>query len=129
MVIYAIIMIQGGEGLDYGVEPIGMYSSLDIAMDYVEELEEVTDDKDCIYDIFEFHVDEEPLMLEFLKQRKKMSEEALEDVIIDLMKKGLVDQLVGEDGLFYYTLTSLGEDLAKKEIPEHVKKFFKKRKK
>ena len=41
-----------------------------------------------------------------------------------LMKKGYVDQLVGEDGHFYYTLTDFGKDQMK-SIPEQIKKFFK----
>tara|TARA_R100000008_G_scaffold61949_2_gene39232 strand:+ start:610 stop:999 length:390 start_codon:yes stop_codon:yes gene_type:complete len=129
MRVYAIILIQEGANLDYGIEPIGMYSTLELALEYIEKLEEVTPENDCMYDVFEFAVDEKPLMLEFLEKRTKFQKEAVEEVVIDLMKKGLVDQLVGEDGNFYYTLTKLGEKLAKEDIPEHVRKFFKKRKK
>ena len=71
MRVYAIILIQEGSNLDYGIEPIGMYSTLELALEYIEKLEEVTPENDCMYDVFEFVVDEKPLMLEFLEKRNK----------------------------------------------------------
>ena len=45
---------------------------------------------------------------------------------MELMNKGYVDQLIGEDGNFYYTLTDMGKDKMK-SMPEQIKKFFRKK--
>ena len=46
--------------------------------------------------------------------------DGLSDQLIKLMNEGLVDQLVGEDGHFYYRLTDSGKKIAIK----NRKKFF-----
>jgi len=70
------------------------------------------------------------MLLDFLEKREEVKNETLSDILIGLMKKGLVDQLIGEDGNFYYVLTDLGKETSKnKLIPEHIKKYFIKRKK
>ena len=35
------------------------------------------------------------------------------DEVKSLMDKGVIDQLVGEDGRFYYVLTDMGKEIAK----------------
>ena len=127
MRVFAIVMItaEGKNLIYYGLEPIGIYSDIKTALDYVEELERRTLDKDCIYDIFEFGLDKKPLLLSFLEKQEKVKSETLSEILIGLMKKGLVDQLVGEDGNFYYVLTELGEESAtSKLIPDQIKKYF-----
>ena len=54
-----------------------------------------------------------------------MLEQTIQDAVLKLMKDGLVDQLIGEDGNFYYTLTDVGKDKMK-SMPENIKKFFRK---
>ena len=97
----------------------------------VSELEDnTTNTKEAFietaYDIFEFKVDEKPILLSWLKKEKEIFEESIQDAIINLMKKGYIDQLIGEDGNFYYTLTDIGKS-EMKSIPEQVRKFFKKK--
>ena len=111
----------------YSVEPLGIYSTLEEALDYSGQLEENTPKSssiETVYDVFEFTLGEEPTLLKFLKAQQKMVEESVQESIITLMKKGYVDQLIGEDGHFYYTLTDFGKDQMK-SIPEQIKKFFK----
>ena len=131
--LYAIVMIsiEGDKRPTYSIEPLGIYSSLEKALQYVESLEEVSSSqKDTIYDVVELELDAQPFMLDFLEKERKMKEEALEDMIIKLMGKGFVDQLVGEDGNFYYTLTDLGKKSIKSDhMPDHIKKFFDKKNK
>lgn len=131
MTVYAIVSItaEGTIVPNYSIEPIGIYSTFEDAQNIVEELEEVTvktDKREIAYDVFEFEVDKEPVLLEFLKAQKKIIEESVEETIKKLMDTGYVDQLVGEDGHFYYTLTESGKQKMK-SIPEQVRKFFKKK--
>ena len=132
--VYIIVMIssQGKHILEpvFSVEPIGVYSELETALDYVNKLESVTtNDKsmfeETVYDVMEFDMDGEPLMLSWLQKEKQMLEQTIQDAVLKLMKDGLVDQLIGEDGNFYYTLTDVGKDKMK-SMPENIKKFFRK---
>ena len=127
--VYVVVMMQNvtEKTLAYfSVEPVGVYSDLELALDHIEQLEDaIADSSDSIFDVIEFDIDETPILLAFLQREKELAEESLEKAIISLMKDGLVDQLIGEDGKFYYSLTELGEREAQK-IPKHVKKFFKK---
>lgn len=132
--VYIIVMIssQGKHVLEpsFSVEPIGVYSELETALDYVNKLESVTtNDKsmfeETVYDVMEFDMDGEPLMLSWLKKEKQMLEDTIQDAVLKLMQDGLVDQLIGEDGHFYYTLTDVGKDKMK-SMPEQIKKFFRK---
>ena len=44
------------------------------------------------------------------------------------MKSGVLDQLIGEDGNFYYVLTEKGEQKIKDmKLPKHIYKLFKKK--
>ena len=131
MKVYAIVSITAEGKLipNYSVEPLGIYSTLEEALDYVDQLEESTPKSPSIetaYDVFEFELGKEPTLLKYLKAQQKIVEESIQESIMGLMKKGYVDQLIGEDGHFYYTLTDFGKDQIK-SIPEQIKKFFKKK--
>ena len=74
--VYAIVMITGdGGSTGFGVEPIGIYSSMEVAFDFVEQLEKEAPEikGDYTFDIFEYKLDEKPLILEFLKLGKSYS--------------------------------------------------------
>lgn len=132
--VYVIVMIVS-EGTtikpSFSVEPLGVYSDVELALDYINKLEKLTTDdnsmfKETVYDIMEFDMDGEPLMLSWLQKEKQMLEQTIQDAVLKLMQDGLVDQLIGEDGNFYYTLTDVGKDKMK-SMPENIKKFFRKR--
>ena len=128
--VYALVMITGDEdAMGFGIEPVGIYSTMELAFEYVEKLENEAPriKGEYMFDIFEYHLDEEPLILSFFKmkkQRQTAKEEVVQDLLIDLMKEGVVDQLIGEDGHFYYKLTEEGKKRSK-NIPKQIKKFFK----
>lgn len=122
---YVIIMISN-QSDTISVEPIGVYSSLKNAMKYINELKNIN--PYYVYDILEYEVDKEPLILNFLKKEKESYEKMLEEDIINLMKQGLIDQLVGEDGHFYYSITKEGKKFLTNNIKAKVKKYFKKNK-
>ena len=129
---FVIVLIEKFKD-SYSIEPVGVYTDLEIALDYTDQLEDITrpqkDSKNkkpfAIFDILEFEFDKKPILLEFLEKDKDRLESGVEKMLIKLMKKGFVDQLIGEDGHFYYTLTDLGKETTK-SIPEQVKKFFRK---
>jgi hypothetical protein len=135
MVVYVIISITAsgiGPNASLAVDPVGVYSTIEKALDYINELEKYTKkeyytESETVFDIFEYNLDEEPAFLDYLKKREQERMDEISTMMIDLMAKGYIDQLVGEDGYFYYTLTEQGKEIAKK-IPSQVKKFFKKRK-
>lgn len=128
--VYALVMITGDEETTaLGIEPVGIYSTMELAFEYLEKLEKAAPKikGEYIFDIFEYSLDEEPLILGFFKIKKEqqtIKEEAIQELIIELMKEGLVDQLIGEDGHFYYKLTEKGKERSK-NIPKQIKQFFK----
>lgn len=110
------------------LEPIGVYTDLETALEYVVKLEDMVSNKDAMFDVFEFELNSKPLMLELLEEKQKSIEDAISESIVELMQEGMVDQLIGEDGRFYYTLTELGKK-AQENMPEQFKKYFKRKKK
>ena len=131
MKIYVIVSIiaEGKVRTSFSVEPVGVYSTLEKALEYVNELEANIRDPtkfiETAYDIFEYGLDEEPLILSYLKKETRALQDEMQQAVIELMDKGYVDQLIGEDGHFYYTLTDMGKDKMK-AMPEHIKKIFRK---
>jgi len=132
MKVYVIVSItaEGKVLTNFSVEPVGVCSTIEKALEFVNELEANTyqDTKmfsETAYDVFEYELDEEPLILGFLKKEMEILQDGIQKAVMDLMSKGLVDQLIGEDGHFYYTLTDMGKQ-EMKSMPEQVKKFFRK---
>lgn len=99
------------------IDPVSVHSDLEVAMNYAEKLERFNKTNNFLqpmgventYDVLEFYLDEPPMLLTLFENKKKELEESVEKTIISLMKKGIVDQLIGEDGYFYYKLTDKGK--------------------
>lgn len=132
MNVYVIVSImnEGKKDPTFSVEPVGVYTDLEQALEYVNELDgnTVQDPSmfiETVYDILEFELDQRPLILDWLKKEKQIYVDKIEKTLIELMGEGYVDQLVGEDGHFYYTLTDSGKEIFK-SIPKQIKKFFRK---
>ena len=131
--VYVVVMIEGDEEGGLAVEPLGVYSEEETAIKYAKDLDALIPEDDefrPVYDVFDFYLDGEPFMLKFMKKQKEVQTDLVQEMIIDLMKEGMVDQLIGEDGHFYYTLTELGQKTyneMKGGVPENVKKFLRKR--
>ena len=129
MNVYVVVSIIADEE-DFSVEPVGVYSDPNDAIEWVEELEKVTMNEassrvETMYDVLEFELDKQPFILEWMKKKKQVMLDKIEKTMIELMKEGHVDQLIGEDGHFYYTLTESGKKIFK-SIPKQIKKFFRK---
>lgn len=127
-IAYVIILIEKFKD-SYSVEPVGVYTDLEIALDYTDKLEDMIKPPKgskkpyAIFDILEFEIDKKPMLLEYMQKDKDRLENGVEKMLVKLMKKGLVDQLIGEDGHFYYVLTDSGKKIIK-GLPPHIRKYF-----
>tara|TARA_A100001515_G_C4534676_1_gene198096 strand:- start:220 stop:654 length:435 start_codon:yes stop_codon:yes gene_type:complete len=116
--VFIIVMVSYDEKSDsIAIDPVSVHSDLEVAMNYAEKLEGFNKTNNFLqpmgientYDVLEFYLDEPPMLLTLFENKKKELEESVEKTIISLMKKGIVDQLIGEDGYFYYKLTDKGK--------------------
>ena len=127
-IAYVIILIEKFKD-SYSVEPVGVYTDLEVALDYTDKLEDMIKPPKgskkpyAIFDILEFEIDKKPILLEYMQKDKDRLENGVEKMLIKLMKRGLVDQLIGEDGHFYYVLTDSGKKIIK-GLPPHIRKYF-----
>lgn len=132
MKLYIILLIAVDDSV-LSLEPVGVFSTVKKANSWIKKLESLTvlsDEYNIVYDIIEYDLDTEPPLMEWLKQRQEKNQQNIEESIADLMKKGMIDQLVGEDGHFYYTLTDLGKEEViarnnKSGLNSFYKKYFK----
>lgn len=92
------------------VETIGVYSTEELAKEHRDNIvkrfpELFNGEKKSPYElvIFKFVVDDEPVLY-----NEKLQEECVDKILQDLLDKGLIETLVGEDGEFYYSLTPDG---------------------
>lgn len=126
------ISIDSNFGNSFSLEPIGIFDDLDTAINYATKLEDIdyrpSKNVDVSYDVLDFNLNEKPRLLSFLEKNSRRLEDDVTAVLMSLMKKGYVDQLVGEDGLFYYQLTKKGQGMAE-DMPKIVKHLFKKKRK
>lgn len=117
--VFIIVMVSFDHDADsIAIDPMSVHSELEVAIDCCTKLEEFnktnnffkSNNVEVTYDVLEFKMDEPPMLLGFLEKKKKALEESVEETIISLMKQGIVDQLIGEDGYFYYKLTKKGKE-------------------
>lgn len=83
------------------LETIGIYSNLESALKAIQSLP--PESSKVAYNIEKFTLDAKPVDI--------FGDYGVKDVK-ELMDMGIVDQLVGEDGNFYYELTELGKQIA-----------------
>lgn len=96
----------------FSIEPIGVYSSLKRATKNRKECKRYispTNEKNTIFEIMDFELNEDAKFLTWYRE----AVDILDNETKSLMDKGYIDQLVGEDGEFYYTLTNKGKKIEK----------------
>ncbi len=129
--IYILVVIELTAMDTLSVEPMGVYTDLHEATKYSDKCQKLLpnlESAQTMFDVLEFSLNAKPPMLTFLEKTKNRIEDKLSKTLIKLMKSGLIDQLVGEDGHFYYVLTKRGEKL-KDSLPKEIKKHFRKKRK
>jgi len=123
MIMYVLVRIEDIEGT-FTVDPCGVYSEPDDAFDWMTELELLNKDpENVIFDALEFDLDEEPAVLGWMKGEKQALIDNIDKTLRSLCERGMIEQLVGEDGRFYYELTHKGETTMK-GIPGQVIQRF-----
>ncbi len=111
-------------------EPVALYSEFDDASHWAQELTDqllgTADEDDVQFEIFELEVDREgpPQLLSDLRSEEETLQRTVEEILVKLMKQGFVDQLIGEDGRFYYVMTDEGKVMLD-DMPQHIKDYFK----
>lgn len=115
MKVYNLELVTMKNGVA-SVETIGVYSSEATAKQYRKDIikrfpELFEGAKKSPYElvIYEFVVDDEPVLY-----NEKLNEETVDVILDDLIKEGLVEVLIGEDGEFYYGLTPKGLEASMK---------------
>ena len=122
--IYVLVSVEMIGQEEFTVDPVGVYTDIEKAIEYAVELEDAfKGGEEIMFDVLEYSLDEKPPLLDILKRQREMLEDNVEKVLIKLMKKGIVDQLVDEDGSFCYILTEEGKKM-KTFLPEKVRKMF-----
>ena len=101
MNVFILEVIKSIDGTLF-LETIGIYSSHEKALKAIEKLPPESDD--MVYNVDEFILDDPAI---------NISGDPTEKDLKQLMDIGVIDQLVGEDGRFYYELTDLGNKIAK----------------
>lgn len=114
------------EGQTY--EPVAIYTNLEDADFWAEKLTEqikgTADEYLVHFDILGMEVDQDPpQLLTDLIDEEKLLKNKIEEILIKLMKKGFVEQLIGEDGRFYYEITDSGREMYE-NLPPDIKEYF-----
>lgn len=125
--VYAILMIDcSGQEDPAKLDIIGIYTDWLVAEQYITEVEKLdTAQPPVMYDVLEFTLNAEPVLLQFLRREQEIRADVIDKHLSNLMKEGLIEQFIGEDGHFYYGITELGQQ-QQTNIPAQIKKFFKK---
>ena len=115
---------------DISMEPLGVYTDIETAMEYLASLEELTIDtsKEDFFDVISYRLNGKPDLITLLEEKKRELEEALENALLRLMQRGDIDQVIGEDGEFYYKLTDFGKSKAN-TLKNKISKFKRRNKK
>ncbi len=110
------------------MDPVAVYSSLEKAERWAKELQEMSDKREgedtYFFDVIEYEIDSEPLLLTFMKAEGDELEDYLTQSIQSLMASGIIDQLIGEDGHFHYVLTERGKEVMGDVSQDVIKKFL-----
>ena len=101
------IVTSSYSGSNFSLETVGVYSSENEAIKAIQSLPPETDQ--MVYNVQSFIVNASALDV-FEDHSKEVKE---------LMDRGVIDQLVGEDGNFYYILTEFGKEITK-QTPDDI---------
>lgn len=123
MTVYLVIRIKD-LGVDFTTDTMGVYEDEDEACEWMEKLEKLNPELDVIFDVIEFELNDQPVIFDFMVEQRESLIDTMNDTLISLMKKELIEQYVGEDGVFYYELTKKGKSTMKNVPGKILKKFL-----
>ena len=109
--LYILIMVVAKDEF-FSIEPVGVYSSLKMANKNMKECQPYISpahEKTTAFEVIDMIMNQEASFIEWYKEAANI----LDNETKSLMDKGYIDQLIGEDGEFYYDITEKGEKLEK----------------
>ena len=109
--IYILIMVVAKDEF-FSIEPVGVYSSLKMASKNMKECQKYISpahEKVTAFEVIDMVMNEDASFLQWYKE----AVDILDNETKSLIDKGYIDQLIGEDGEFYYNITKKGEKLEK----------------
>ena len=109
--IYIVLMVIGKDEF-FSIEPIGVYSSLKRASENMKECRKYIsphNSKSTAFEVIDLELNAEAKFLTWYNE----AADILDNETKLLMDKGYIDQLVGEDGEFYYIVTDKGKKIEK----------------
>ena len=109
--LYILIMVVAKDEF-FSIEPVGVYSSLKMANKNMKECQTYISpahEKTTAFEVIDMIMNQEASFIEWYKEAANI----LDNETKSLMDKGYIDQLIGEDGEFYYDITEKGEKLEK----------------
>ena len=109
--LYILIMVVAKDEF-FSIEPVGVYSSLKMANKNMKECQKYISpahEKATAFEVIDMIMNEQASFLQWYREAVDM----LDNETKSLMDKGYIDQLIGEDGEFYYNITEKGEKLVK----------------
>lgn len=123
MTVYILVRIEDLDG-EFTIDPLGVYSHVDNALNWMDKLSSLnTNPNDVVFDALEYEIDEEPILLSFMKQEREKLIDMVDATLASLIKKEMIEQYIGEDGNFCYELTTKGRS-AMSGIPGKILKNF-----
>jgi predicted transcriptional regulator len=123
-IVYVLVKIEDN-GLTISVDPLGVYEDAELAMEWIEKLEDLNVNPDeIIFDALEYEVDADPISLKQMTLIHDSVSNKVDETIQGLMKKGLIDQLIGPEGKFHYELTDRGKTTMKGVAGQLIQKFL-----
>lgn len=102
-----VLEVMTKSGFNFSVEVVGIYGSQKLALEALKELP--PESESLMYNIEIFTLNDPPVDI-----LNRWSTE-----IKELMDMGIIDQLVGEDGKFYYELTPMGKKIVENFPKDH----------
>ena len=109
--LYILIMVVAKDEF-FSIEPVGVYSSLKMANKNMKECQTYISpahEKTTAFEVIDMIMNQEASFIEWYKEAANI----LDNETKSLIDKGYIDQLIGEDGEFYYDITEKGEKLEK----------------
>jgi hypothetical protein len=121
--IHVVVMIDMTENSSE-IEPLGVFSDQEAAQECINNLTKLNTEPQRVFTTIVMGLNAEPDLLTKMKADHEKRQEAIDNILMRLMKDDLIEQLIGEDGNFYYRVTEKGK-AARSKFPEQFRKFFK----